>query len=82
MNLNAASWEKFDPKELTDNPFRMIGDEWMLVTAGLPAFCHAESLIHAVRFFRKEKSSLLRAGYSLRRRGYERSTTRSGLSAP
>ncbi len=36
MNLNAASWEKFDPKELTDNPFRMIGDEWMLVTAGLP----------------------------------------------
>ncbi len=25
----------------------------------LPAFCHADSLIHAVRFFRKEKSSLL-----------------------
>jgi hypothetical protein len=33
----------------------------------LPAFCHAESLIPAVRFLRKEKSSILRAGYSLRR---------------
>ncbi len=33
----------------------------------LPAFCHAGSLIPAVRFFPKEKSSLLRAGYSLRR---------------
>ncbi len=33
----------------------------------LPAFCHAESLIHAGRFFRKEKSSHLRVGYSLRR---------------
>ncbi len=33
----------------------------------LPAFCHAESLIPAVRFFRKEKSSLLRAGDFLRR---------------
>ena len=34
----------------------------------LPAFCHADSLIPADRFLRKEKSSLLRAGYSLRRR--------------
>ena len=33
----------------------------------LPAFCHADGLIHAVRFFRKEKSSLLRAGDFLRR---------------
>ena len=33
----------------------------------LPAFCHADSLIHAVRFFRKGKSSFLRAGYFLRR---------------
>ncbi len=33
----------------------------------LPAFCRAEGLIHAVRFFRKEKSSLLRAGDFLRR---------------
>ncbi len=35
----------------------------------LPAFCHAESLIPAVRFFRKEKSSFLRAGDFLRRTG-------------
>ncbi len=35
----------------------------------LPDSCHAESLIPAGRFFRKEKSSLLRAGYSLRRTG-------------
>ena len=33
----------------------------------LLAFCHAGSLIHAVRFFRKEKSSTLLAGYALRR---------------
>ncbi len=35
----------------------------------LPNHCHADSLIPAVRFFRKEKSSLLRAGYFLRRMG-------------
>ena len=33
----------------------------------LPAFCHADSLIPAVRFFRKEKSSFLRAGCFLHR---------------
>ena len=33
----------------------------------LPCSCHAGSLIPAVRFFRKEKSSTLRAGDSLRR---------------
>ena len=47
----------------------------------LPNVCHADSLIHAVRFFRKEKSSLLCVGYFLRRRGYARSRTRSKLSA-
>ncbi len=35
----------------------------------LSSLCHAEGLIHAVRFFRKEKSSFLRAGYFLRRTG-------------
>jgi hypothetical protein len=35
----------------------------------LPVSCHAVSLIPAVRFFRKEKSSTLRAGYALRRTG-------------
>ena len=33
----------------------------------LPAFCHADSLIPAVRFFHKEKSSRLRGRYFLRR---------------
>jgi hypothetical protein len=47
----------------------------------LPNICHADSLIDAVRFFRKEKSSLLCVGYFLRRRGYARSRTRSKLSA-
>ena len=41
----------------------------------LPAFCHAESLIPAVRFFRKEKSSLPGAGYSLRRTGVPAQST-------
>ena len=41
----------------------------------LSAFCHAESLIPAVRFFRKEKSSLLRVGYFLRRTGLSAQTT-------
>ena len=36
---------------------------------GLPNVCHADSLIPAGRFFRKEKSSLLRAGDFLRRIG-------------
>lgn len=36
MNLNCADWNKIDPKELSGNPFRMIGEEWMLVTAGTP----------------------------------------------
>ena len=31
----------------------------------LPAFCHADSLIPAIRFFRKEKNSPLRAGGTL-----------------
>ena len=62
----------------------------------LPNHCHADSLIPADRFLRKEKSSFLRAGYFLRRRwredfvraakplvtkSPERNRTRSGLSA-
>ena len=43
------------------------GRGWGLSLYRLPAFCHADGLIHAVRFFRKEKSSLLRAGDFLRR---------------
>jgi hypothetical protein len=41
----------------------------------LPSFCHAESLIPAVRFFRKEKSYLPGAGYSLRRIGISAQST-------
>lgn len=28
--------KKIDPKEITDNPIKLIGDDWMLVTAGIP----------------------------------------------
>lgn len=31
---------KIDPKELTQNPFEMIGTQWMLVTAGTPEHCN------------------------------------------
>ncbi|MCD7929167.1 MAG: flavin reductase family protein [Clostridiales bacterium] len=27
-------FQKIDPKELTQNPFSLIGDQWMLITAG------------------------------------------------
>ena len=57
------------------------GRGWGSSLYRLPSPCHAESLIPAVRFLRKEKSSLLRAGYFLRRTEYERSRTRSKLSA-
>jgi len=29
-------FREVDPRELTDNPVRIIGDDWMLVTAGTP----------------------------------------------
>lgn len=28
--------QKIDPKTLTKNPFTLIGDQWMLITAGTP----------------------------------------------
>lgn len=28
------TWKKITPKELQENPFRLIGDEWTLITAG------------------------------------------------
>ncbi len=27
-------WKKIDPKAITDNPFSLIGDGWMLITSG------------------------------------------------
>ncbi len=45
----------------------------------LPCSCHAGSLIPAVRFFREEKSSLLRAGDFLRR---TRVPAQSGIVLP
>ncbi len=52
------------------NPIFFKGAEGVgLSLYRLPAFCHAGSLIPAVRFFRKEKSSLVGAGYFLRRIG-------------
>ncbi len=33
-------FQRIDPKELTKNPFEMIGDQWMLVTAGTPEDCN------------------------------------------
>ena len=52
----------------------------------LPSPCHADTLIPAVRFFRKEKSSLLRAGDSLCRTRLPAQSTleafRVAVSAP
>jgi len=31
------TWNTISPKELADNPFRLIGDDWTLITAGTPA---------------------------------------------
>ena len=31
------TWNRIAPKELADNPFRLIGDDWTLITAGTPA---------------------------------------------
>ena len=31
--------QKIDPKTLTVNPFTLIGDQWMLITAGTPEHC-------------------------------------------
>jgi len=31
------TWNRISPKELADNPFRLIGDDWTLITAGTPA---------------------------------------------
>lgn len=33
-------FQRIDPKEITKNPFEMIGDQWMLVTAGTPDDCN------------------------------------------
>lgn len=32
--------QKIDPKEIAKNPFTMIGQEWLLVTAGTPERCN------------------------------------------
>jgi flavin reductase (DIM6/NTAB) family NADH-FMN oxidoreductase RutF len=32
--------QKIDPKTLTMNPFTLIGDQWMLITAGTPEHCN------------------------------------------
>lgn len=32
--------QKIDPKTLTTNPFTLIGDQWMLITAGTPEQCN------------------------------------------
>ena len=32
--------QKIDPKTLTKNPFTLIGDQWMLITAGTPDHCN------------------------------------------
>lgn len=33
-------FQKIDPKSLTKNPFSLIGDQWMLITAGTPEKCN------------------------------------------
>ena len=32
--------KKVDPKTLTMNPFTLIGDQWLLITAGTPEHCN------------------------------------------
>lgn len=32
--MHNATWEEIQPSDLTFNPFTLIGNEWMLVTAG------------------------------------------------
>lgn len=32
--------QKIDPKSLTTNPFTLIGEQWMLITAGTPERCN------------------------------------------
>ena len=34
--MKQIEWNKVSPKELPGNPFRMIGDDWTLITAGTP----------------------------------------------
>ncbi|NLL52108.1 MAG: flavin reductase family protein, partial [Peptococcaceae bacterium] len=29
-------FEIYEPEELNDNPFKLIGKDWMLITAGSP----------------------------------------------
>jgi flavin reductase (DIM6/NTAB) family NADH-FMN oxidoreductase RutF len=31
-----ATFKEIDPKEIPDNPFSLIGNDWMLITAGTP----------------------------------------------
>ena len=33
-------FEKIDPKTLKENVFSLIGDQWMLITAGTPEHCN------------------------------------------
>lgn len=33
-------FQKIDVKTLTQNPFALIGDQWMLITAGTPEHCN------------------------------------------
>lgn len=35
-----APFSHIDPKKITDNPFSLIGDEWMLITAATPDKCN------------------------------------------
>ncbi len=35
-----SKFVNISPEELTENPFSMIGKEWMLITAGTPAHCN------------------------------------------
>ena len=35
-----ADFHKIDPKQIPDNPFQLIGGDWMLVTSGVPGACN------------------------------------------
>jgi flavin reductase (DIM6/NTAB) family NADH-FMN oxidoreductase RutF len=34
--MNSALFNVADPESFTDNPFKLIGSDWMLITAGVP----------------------------------------------
>lgn len=37
LNMENSEWKKIDPLEMTENPFKLIGRDWMLVASANPS---------------------------------------------